>query len=74
MSERAGKEVQASQVLLKLAQQQGAVVITTSSKEWRMKEQLAAAAIPDLTADEIDEINKAGAQKPQRAYMPHMDE
>lgn len=38
VSERAGSKVEGSQVLLHLASTLGAVVITTSGKEWRMKE------------------------------------
>lgn len=74
VSARAGKEVQPGQVLLKLAQQEGAIVVTTSGKEWRMAEQLAAGAIPELTPDEVVRIHKSGAEKPQRVYMKHLDE
>lgn len=39
VAERAGKDkVEPSQVLLRLAAQRGAIVVTTSSKDWRMKE------------------------------------
>lgn len=44
VSERAGKKVEASQVLLHLAATLGAIVITTSSKDWRMKEYVALGA------------------------------
>lgn len=58
------------QVLLKWAQQIGDIVITTSSKESRMKEQLAVPSLPDLTADQLKAITDAGAKKPsQRKYM-----
>jgi len=73
-SARAGSPVSTTQVLLKLAQQQGAVVITTSGKEWRMKEQLAAGGIADLTGEEVAELKAAGAEKPGRVFMKHMDE
>lgn len=63
VSERAGAKVEASQVLLKLASQLGAIVITTSSKEFRMKEQLAAGAIPALSAQEIADLAAAGGKQ-----------
>jgi len=72
---RAGEgKVEPSQVLLRLAAQRGAVVITTSGKDWRMKEQLAAGALPELTQDEIDELVAAAKPTPQRAFMKHMDD
>lgn len=73
VSSRAGKDVSGTQVLLKLAQQLGAIVITTSGKEWRMKEQLAAGALPELTEEEVGELKRAGAGKPGRVFMKHMD-
>lgn len=58
------------QVLLKWAQQIGDIVVTTSSKESRMKEQLAIPSLPDLSEDQINAITEAGAKKPsQRKYM-----
>jgi len=75
VAQRAGKDkVEPSQVLLRLAAQRGAIVITTSGKDWRMKEQLAAGALPELTQDEIDELVKAAKPAPQRAFMKHMDD
>ncbi|GAA5894126.1 hypothetical protein JCM8208_002354 [Rhodotorula glutinis] len=72
---RTGKDkVEPSQVLLRLAAQRGAIVITTSGKDWRMKEQLAAGALPELTQDEIDELVEAAKPAPQRAFMKHMDD
>ncbi|KAI5474202.1 hypothetical protein MNV49_003967 [Pseudohyphozyma bogoriensis] len=68
-----GTKVEPSQVLLKFASQLGALVITTSGKEWRMKEQLAAGGIPELTDAEIREISEVGATHPKRFYMQHMD-
>ncbi|GAA5926976.1 hypothetical protein JCM10213_005539 [Rhodosporidiobolus nylandii] len=75
LSERAGgKDVEEGQILLKLAAQRGAVVVTTSGKEWRIKQQLAAGALPDLTQDEIDSLVNAAKPAPQRAFMQHMDD
>ncbi|GAA5868454.1 hypothetical protein JCM8547_006280 [Rhodosporidiobolus lusitaniae] len=74
VTDRYGKgEVEPGQVLLKLAAQRGAIVITTSGKEWRMKQQLAAGALPDLTQEEIDSLVAAAKPAPQRAFMQHMD-
>ncbi|GAA5888124.1 hypothetical protein JCM6882_000289 [Rhodosporidiobolus microsporus] len=76
VQERAGSgtEVEKGQVLLRLAAQRDAVVVTTSSKEWRIKQQLAAGALPALTQDEIDSLVKAAVPAPQRAFMKHMDD
>ncbi|BGP37951.1 hypothetical protein JCM10450v2_001888 [Rhodotorula kratochvilovae] len=75
VAQRAGKDkVEPSQVLLRLAAQRGAIVVTTSGKDWRMKEQLAAGDLPELTQDEIDELTKAAKPAPQRAFMKHMDD
>ncbi|KAK4699596.1 hypothetical protein P7C70_g6664, partial [Phenoliferia sp. Uapishka_3] len=73
VSERAGKKVEPSQVLLKLSSQLGAIVITTSGKRFRMEEQLAAGAIPDLTTEEVDDLKAAGAKDYKRAFMKHME-
>lgn len=74
LSTRAGSTVVPSQVLLKAASQIGVgVVVTTSSKEWRMKEQLASGAIPSLTEEELNEIKTVGATYYQRVYMKHME-
>ncbi|GAA5996268.1 aldo/keto reductase [Rhodotorula paludigena] len=75
VAQRADKDkVEPSQVLLRLAAQRGAIVVTTSSKDWRMKEQLAAGALPELTQQEIDELVAAAKPAPQRAFMKHMDD
>ncbi|BGP53819.1 hypothetical protein JCM8202_005593 [Rhodotorula sphaerocarpa] len=67
-------KVEPGQVLLRLAAQRGAIVITTSGKEFRMKEQLASGALPDLTQEEIDALVAAAKPAPQRAFMKHMDD
>ncbi|SGY41051.1 BQ5605_C003g02463 [Microbotryum silenes-dioicae] len=74
VSSRTGSNatVEPSQVLLLLAHQLGAVVITTSSKEWRMQQQLESAGLPKLTEAEIDQIRKAATPQ-QRRFMQHMD-
>ncbi|SCV66948.1 BQ2448_5594 [Microbotryum intermedium] len=74
VSSRTGSNttVEPSQVLLLLAHQIGAIVVTTSGKEWRMKQQLESAGLPKLTEAEIDEIRKAATPQ-QRRFMLHMD-
>ncbi|GAA6027022.1 hypothetical protein JCM8097_006047 [Rhodosporidiobolus ruineniae] len=67
------RNAEPGQVLLKLAAQRGAIVITTSSKEERIKQQLAAGALSDLSQDEIDSLIKTAKPAPQRAFMKHMD-
>jgi len=74
VSERSGQTAQSSQVLLKLASQQGCLVVTTSGKDWRMKEQLAAGSLGDLTKEEIENLVKSAKPAPQRAFMKHMDD
>lgn len=74
MSTRSSKNVVPSQVLLKFTEHLGAVVVTTSGKEWRMQEQLAAGGIPSLTAEEVESIESASKDHYKRVYMPHMQE
>lgn len=64
-----------SQILLRFISQLGAVAVTTSGKEWRMREQLeAGAAVPLLDESEMEQIASVGAQKYARVYMPHMEQ
>ncbi|GAA5835143.1 hypothetical protein JCM3766R1_006882 [Sporobolomyces carnicolor] len=72
ISARHGDQVTTSQVLLKLASQR-ALVVTTSGKDWRMKEQLAAGALPDLTEQEVKRLTDA-AKPHSRGFMKHMDD
>ncbi|KAK4058923.1 hypothetical protein OIO90_000369 [Microbotryomycetes sp. JL221] len=72
VSSRAGATVEPSQVLLKLAQQRRAVVVTTSGKDWRMKQQLLAGGIPELTDEEIQRLQQA-VPGHRRQFMLHMD-
>lgn len=57
-----GQPVSIGQVLIKWLQQYGILVVTTSSKADRMREYLDTAMVPDLTAEEIESIENAGAQ------------
>ncbi|GAA6006431.1 hypothetical protein JCM11491_004955 [Sporobolomyces phaffii] len=74
VSSRHGSKVESSQVLLKLASQRGALVVTTSGKDWRMKEQLAAGKLPELEQEEIDSLVRSAQPAPQRGFMKHMDD
>lgn len=75
LASRSGQsKVEPGQVLLRLAAQRGAIVITTSGKEFRMKEQLAAGGLPELTQEEVDALIAAAKPAPQRAFMKHMDD
>ncbi|KZV68442.1 Aldo/keto reductase [Peniophora sp. CONT] len=51
-----------AQVLFKWALAKHVVIITTSEREERLKEYLATFKLPDLTDDEIAEIDKAGKE------------
>ncbi|KAG2112580.1 NADP-dependent oxidoreductase domain-containing protein [Suillus discolor] len=57
-----GQSVSVGQVLIKWLQQNGILVVTTSSKADRMREYLDTANVPELTAEEIESIENAGAQ------------
>lgn len=76
VSARSGKTVVPSQILLKWISQLGHVVVTTSGKDWRMKEQLESYAIGELLQSEMEEIEIVGATVVgnKRVYMPHMDD
>ncbi|KAJ6525639.1 oxidoreductase [Mycena capillaripes] len=64
-----GKPVTPGQVLAKWILQKGAIVVTTSSKEARIKEYLEAPNVPDLTPEEIQAIEDAGAKLYKRIFM-----
>ncbi|KAJ6470063.1 oxidoreductase [Mycena vitilis] len=72
IAERLGKAfgkpeaVTMGQVLFKWLLQKGAIVVTTSSKEARIREYLETPSIPDLTAEESQAIDDAGAKLHKR--------
>ncbi|KAL7005317.1 hypothetical protein EMMF5_005154 [Cystobasidiomycetes sp. EMM_F5] len=73
VSKRSGESVTTGQILLKWAAQKGNIIITTSSKESRMKEQLAALALSELSTDEMTSIEDAGrSEAPRRKYMANV--
>ncbi|KAF9500496.1 Aldo/keto reductase [Pleurotus eryngii] len=67
-----GKPVSVGQVLTKWIHQKGAIVVTTSSKEERIKQYLDTINVPNLTEDEIKLIDKTGAQLHKRMFLPHL--
>ncbi|KAL0066459.1 hypothetical protein AAF712_006502 [Marasmius tenuissimus] len=69
LSKESGKTVSAGHILTKWQIQKGIVVVTTSSKESRIKETLEIRALPDLTSDEIREIEVEGSKIHKRVYM-----
>ncbi|KAH7913752.1 NADP-dependent oxidoreductase domain-containing protein [Hygrophoropsis aurantiaca] len=63
-----GEPVSDGQVLNKWLQQQGVLVVTTSSKAERIREYLDTANVPELTPGEISLIETTGAQHHQRYF------
>ncbi|KAF5357922.1 hypothetical protein D9756_001431 [Leucocoprinus leucothites] len=66
-----GAPVTEGQVLSKWILQKGAIVITTSSKMTRVKEFLDTEGVPDLTEQEVQEIDEAGSKIHKRIFMHH---
>jgi len=69
LSKDSGKEVDESGVLLLWTMQKGAVALTSSSKEERIKKFADTETLPELTKEEIDEIDKAGRKVHFRGYV-----
>ncbi|KZV68439.1 Aldo/keto reductase [Peniophora sp. CONT] len=59
-----------AQVIFKWVLAKGAVVVTTSTKRERLDEYLATPSLPDLTAEEIADIEAAGAKGPPSRFNP----
>ncbi|KAJ7063488.1 oxidoreductase [Mycena amicta] len=72
LSKEFGKTVTLGQVVAKWILQKGAIVISTSSKQERLKEYLETPQVPDLTDAEVKAIEDAGAQLHKRVYMKHV--
>jgi len=58
-----------AQVLLSWVRSKGVVIVTTTSKKFRLKEYLDVADLPPLTAQEISDIEAAGAKGPSVLSM-----
>jgi diketogulonate reductase-like aldo/keto reductase len=69
LGNRHGKPVTAGQILIKWMKQKGLIVVTTTSKEERVKECLDVSTLPDLTVEEIEAIEEAGCKLHKRVYM-----
>ncbi|EGO00610.1 hypothetical protein SERLA73DRAFT_104951 [Serpula lacrymans var. lacrymans S7.3] len=64
-----GQPVSDSQVLSKWLQQKGVLVITTSSKAERVREYIDTTNVPDLTAEELALVERAGSLLHQRFFQ-----
>ncbi|KAK7031855.1 Aldo-ket-red domain-containing protein [Favolaschia claudopus] len=73
LSKEYGKSVTPAHVLFKWILQKGGIVVTTSSKEERLKEYLETFQAPDLTAEDIRAIDQAGTEKSERFYWGNPD-
>ncbi|KAJ7097755.1 NADP-dependent oxidoreductase domain-containing protein [Mycena belliarum] len=69
LSKANNKPVTSAQVLGKWILQKGAIIVTTSSKENRIREYLETAKVPDLEAEEIEAIDAAAAPFHKRVFM-----
>lgn len=67
-----GQSIASSQILTKWILQKGALVVTTTSKPDRIKVMLKAIDLPDLTKEEMEAIDKAGAELHKRVYMRYV--
>jgi len=67
-----GQAVTTGQVLSKWILQKGAIVVTTTSKVARIKEFIDTEGVPDMTAEEIHDIEGAGRKLHKRVYMRHV--
>ncbi|WVQ70962.1 hypothetical protein IAR50_000487 [Cryptococcus sp. DSM 104548] len=74
LSKDTGKELDSTVVLLLWTIQQGAVALTTSKNEDRIKGFAAFDELPDLTAEEVKEITDVGKTFHFRYYTEHMEE
>ncbi|THH17240.1 hypothetical protein EW146_g3539 [Bondarzewia mesenterica] len=68
LSKTTGKTVQEGHVLMLWQRYKGIVFVTTTSKEARLKEYLDAAALPDLTTEEVAAIDEAGSELHKRHF------
>lgn len=67
-----GHPVTTGQVLTKWILAKNAVVVTTTSKVSRIQECLDVENLPDLSAEEVDAIEAAGAKLHKRVYLRHL--
>ncbi|GAA6063078.1 hypothetical protein JCM10212_003136 [Sporobolomyces blumeae] len=72
LSSETGKDVDAAAVLLLWTRAKGVVAVTASGNEGRIKKLAQTQELPDLSKEEVDEIEKAGRKIYFRAYDEHM--
>ncbi|KAF8579885.1 Aldo/keto reductase [Ramaria rubella] len=73
VEKRSGSPVTQAQILIKWLEAKGVAVVTTSSKESRLKEYLNSEYVPILTPEEIEAIDTAGAKTRFRRFASYMD-
>jgi len=73
VEKRRGAPVTEAQVLLKWLISKDIIIVTTSSKESRLKEYLDALNVPDLTVEEVKAIEEGGSKLHYRRFGAHMD-
>ncbi|KAF9265621.1 Aldo/keto reductase [Marasmius fiardii PR-910] len=71
LTNESGRTVTLAHVLTKWQIQKGVAIVTTSRKEYRIKETLEIPSLPDLTEDEVTEIEQVGSKVHQRIFMKH---
>ncbi|AAW42373.1 conserved hypothetical protein [Cryptococcus deneoformans JEC21] len=69
-----GQKLDSTTVLLLWTRQKGVVAVTTSKNEQRIKGLADVEHLPDLTAEEMEEIEKIGRSHHYRYYIEHMTE
>ncbi|KAF8511111.1 NADP-dependent oxidoreductase domain-containing protein [Hysterangium stoloniferum] len=73
VEKRRGSPVTEAQVLFKWLEAKDMVIVTTSSREARLKEYLDAASVPVLTSEEVQAIDDAGSTLHYRRVLPQLD-
>ncbi|GAA5936368.1 hypothetical protein JCM10213_000298 [Rhodosporidiobolus nylandii] len=72
LSKESGKEVDAAQALLLWTRAKGVVAVTASGNEGRIEKLAATQSLPDLTKEEVEEVEAAGRKVYYRHYDEHM--
>ncbi|GAA6018084.1 hypothetical protein JCM11491_003312 [Sporobolomyces phaffii] len=72
LAKETGKDVDAAAVLLLWTRAKGVVAVTASGNEGRIKKLAQTQELPDLSTEEVDEIEQAGRKIHFRAYDEHM--
>ncbi|GAA5829088.1 hypothetical protein JCM3766R1_003930 [Sporobolomyces carnicolor] len=72
ISSETGKDVDAAAALLLWTRAKGVVAVTASGNEGRIHKLAQTQDLPDLTQDEVDEIEQVGRKIHFRAYDEHM--